>query len=154
MKWLDSHFPFSSQVLFYTALHDLSNVGMWYVYGTGKAHIKPVLKEISPEYPLTQAEAPVRRPPDWKSRLIGEDPDWREKEKGTTEGEMVRWHHQLDAHEFEQALRDSEGQGILACWMKSMGPHRVGHDLATEQQGLYRVIQTQTMSSVRPSMLY
>ena len=67
---------------------------------------------------------------------------------------MVGWHHQLDAHEFEQTLGDSEGQGSLACRMKSMGPHRAGHDLATEQQGLYRVIQTQTMSSVIRSMLY
>ena len=28
---------------------------------------------------------------------------------------MVGWHHQLDGHEFEQALGDSEGQGNLAC---------------------------------------
>ena len=31
------------------------------------------------------------------------------------EDEMVGWHHQLNGHEFEQALRDSEGQGSLAC---------------------------------------
>ena len=30
-----------------------------------------------------------------------------------TEDEMVGWHHQLDGHEFEQALAD--GQGSLAC---------------------------------------
>ena len=29
--------------------------------------------------------------------------------------EMVRQHHQLDEHEFEQTLGDSEGQGSLAC---------------------------------------
>ena len=28
---------------------------------------------------------------------------------------MVGWHHQLNGHEFEQALGDSEGQGSLAC---------------------------------------
>ena len=28
---------------------------------------------------------------------------------------MIRWHHQLDGHEFEQTLGDSEGQGNLAC---------------------------------------
>ena len=27
--------------------------------------------------------------------------DWRQEEKGTTEDEMVGWHHQLDGHEFE-----------------------------------------------------
>ena len=26
--------------------------------------------------------------------------DWGQQEKGTTEDEMVRWHHRLDAHEF------------------------------------------------------
>ena len=28
---------------------------------------------------------------------------------------MVEWHHRLNAHEFEQALGDVEGQGSLAC---------------------------------------
>ena len=32
-----------------------------------------------------------------------------------TEGEMVGWHHRLNGYEFEQTLRDSEGQGRLAC---------------------------------------
>ena len=29
---------------------------------------------------------------------------------------MVAWHHQLNGHEFEQALGDGEGQGSLACY--------------------------------------
>ena len=32
----------------------------------------------------------------------------------STEDEMVGWHHQLDGHEFEQALGDGDGQGSLA----------------------------------------
>ena len=44
-------------------------------------------------------------PPDAKSRLIGKDldagKDRRQKEKGTTEDEMVGWHHRLNGHEFE-----------------------------------------------------
>ena len=28
---------------------------------------------------------------------------------------MVEWHHQFNGHEFEQTLRDDEGQGSLAC---------------------------------------
>ena len=36
-------------------------------------------------------------------------------EKGTTKDEMVRWHHQLDKHEFEQAPGVGDGQGSLAC---------------------------------------
>ena len=31
------------------------------------------------------------------------------------EDEMVGWHHRLNAHEFEQRLGDTEGQGSLAC---------------------------------------
>ena len=41
--------------------------------------------------------------------------DWRQEEKGMTEDKMVGWHHQLNGHEFEQALGDGEGQGSLAC---------------------------------------
>ena len=37
--------------------------------------------------------------------------DCGQEEKGTTEDEMVGWHHQLDGHEFEQALGVGEGQG-------------------------------------------
>jgi len=63
----------------------------------------------------TDADAvtPILLPPDAKNWLIGKDPDagkdWRQEEKGTTEDEMVGWHHQLDGHEFEQASRVSDG---------------------------------------------
>ena len=33
-----------------------------------------------------------------------------------TENEMVGWHHQMDGHEFEQALGNSDGHGSLACF--------------------------------------
>ena len=32
-----------------------------------------------------------------------------------TEDEMVGWHHQLDGHKFEQALKVGDGQRCLAC---------------------------------------
>ena len=52
-----------------------------------------------------EAEAPISRPPDAKSWLIGKDPDagkeWRQEEKGMTEDEMAEWDHRLDGHEFE-----------------------------------------------------
>ena len=48
-----------------------------------------------------------------KNSLTRKDPhsgkDGRQEEKGTTEVEMVRWHYQLDAHEFEQAPGGDEG---------------------------------------------
>ena len=47
-----------------------------------------------------EAEAPILWPPDAKNWLTGKDPDagkdWRQEEKGTTEDEIVGWHHQLD----------------------------------------------------------
>ena len=43
-----------------------------------------------------------------------------QKEKGTTEDEMVGWHHRLDGHEFEQALGVGEEQGCLA-WCSPWG---------------------------------
>ena len=36
--------------------------------------------------------------------------------EGMAEDEMVGWHHQLSGHEFEQTLRDSEGEGGLLCY--------------------------------------
>ena len=41
--------------------------------------------------------------------------DWRQKEKGMAEDEMVGWHHWLNGHELKQALGNSEGQRSLAC---------------------------------------
>ena len=48
-----------------------------------------------------------------KTLTLGKIEGW--KQKGMTEDEMVGWHNQLNGHEFEQALGDSEGQGSLAC---------------------------------------
>ena len=65
-----------------------------------------------------EVEVPVLWPFDMKSQLFGEDPDagkdWRQEEKRMTEDEMVEWHHQLDGHEFEQALGVGDEQGSLA----------------------------------------
>ena len=65
-----------------------------------------------------EAEAPIFWSPDEKSRLTGKDSDagkdWGQ-EKGTTEDEMVGWHHLLNGHEFEQTPGDGEGQGSLVC---------------------------------------
>ena len=73
-------------------------------------------KEIQPVHPKgdqswmfigrtdVEAETPILWPPDAKSWLIWKDPDagkdWRQEEKGTTEDEMVGWHHRLNGHEY------------------------------------------------------
>ena len=38
--------------------------------------------------------------------------DWGQ---GTTQDEMVEWHHPLNGDEFEETVRGSERQGSLAC---------------------------------------
>ena len=76
---------------------------------TARRSNQSILKEISPEFGRTDAEAetPIFRPPHVKNWLTGQGPDarkdWRQEEKGTTEDEMVSWHHRLNGHEFEQA---------------------------------------------------
>ena len=49
----------------------------------------------------------------WKRPDAGKD--WVQEEKGKTENEMVGRHHQVNGHEFDQTLGDSEGQGSQAC---------------------------------------
>ena len=86
-------------------------------------------KEIEPVHPKrneswifigmtdVEAETLILWPPDAKNWLIGKDPDagkdWRQEEEGTTEDEMVGWHHRLDGHELEWTLGVSDRQGDL-----------------------------------------
>ena len=67
-----------------------------------------------------EAETPILWPPDVKSWRTGKDPDagkdWGQEEKGTTEDEMVGWHHRLDGHEFGWIPGAVDGQGGLACF--------------------------------------
>ena len=66
-----------------------------------------ILKKISPKYSLEGLVQKLKHqyfwPPDVKNWLSRKDPDagkdWRQEEKGTTEDEMVGWHHWLDGHE-------------------------------------------------------
>ena len=66
-----------------------------------------ILKAISPGFigrTDVEAETPILWPPDAKNGFIWKDSDagkdWRQ-EKGTTEDEMVGWHHRFNGHEFE-----------------------------------------------------
>ena len=88
-------------------------------------------KEIQPIHPkrdqswvffgrtAVETETPILWPPEGKSWLIWKDPDagkdWGQEEKGTTEDEMVGWHHRLEVLEFDQALGVGAGKGSLAC---------------------------------------
>ena len=87
--------------------------------------IKPVNPKGNQSWIFTgridvEAEVPTLWPPDVKRwKLTGKDPDtgkdWGQEKKGVAGDEMVRWHHRLNGHEYEQTLGDSEGQGSLVC---------------------------------------
>ena len=66
-----------------------------------------------------EAETPILWLSDAKSQLIGKDPDagkdWGQEEKGTTEDEMVGWHHRLNGHGFGWTPGVGDGPGGLAC---------------------------------------
>ena len=75
---------------------------------TAKRSNQSILKETSPEYSLKGLMLKLKlqyfghlmwRAVIWKVPDAGEDCRWREK--GTTEDDMVGWHHQLNGHEFE-----------------------------------------------------
>ena len=91
---------------------------------TARRANQSILKEISPgcslEGLMLKLKLPILRPPDMKNWLTWKDSDdgkdWRWEEKGTTEGEMVGWHHQLNGHGFGWTQGVGDGQGGLACW--------------------------------------
>ena len=66
-----------------------------------------------------KAETPLFWPPDVNSWLIWKDLDagkaWGQEEKGTTENEMVGWHHWHNGHGFGWTPGVGDGQGGLAC---------------------------------------
>ena len=82
-----------------------------------------ILKVISPEYSLEGLMLKLklqyfghlmwRTDSLEKNWLVGQD--WRPEETGTTEEEMIGWHHWLNRHEFEQSPGDGKGEGSLAC---------------------------------------
>ena len=96
----------------------------WESLGLQGGSNQSILKEISPEYSLegmmlklklqycgylTQRADSLE-----KTLMLGEE--WKKKEKGMTEDEMVEWHYLPNEHEFEQAPGDGEGQGSLVCY--------------------------------------
>ena len=95
-------------------------------------------KEIQPVQPKgdqswvfigrTDVETPILWPLDTKNWLIWKDPDagkdWGQEVTGTTEDEMVGWHHWLNGHEFGWTTGVCDGQE--------------GHDWATELNWWYK----------------
>ena len=93
---------------FWTVVSELWCWRLLRVPWTARRANQSILKQISP-WVFTgrtdvEAETPILWPPDAKSWLIWKDPDagkdWGLEKKGTTEDEMVGWHHRLNGHGF------------------------------------------------------
>ena len=89
---------------------------------TARRSGQSILKEISPEYSLEGLMLKMKL--QYFGHLMGRTDSLEETlmlrklkvgEKGTTEDEMVGWHHSLNGHEFEQVLGVGDGQGSLVC---------------------------------------
>ena len=90
---------------------------------TARRSNQSILKEVSPDYSLEGLMLKLKlqyfghligRTDSLEKTLAGKDCKW--KEKGTTEDEMVGWHHWLIGHEFEHVLQVGDGQGSQACY--------------------------------------
>ena len=89
---------------------------------TARGSNQSILKEMSPEYSLEglmlklklQYFGHLMRRADSleKTLMLGKVEGRRRR---VTEDEIVGWHHQLNGHEFEQALGVGDGQGSLVC---------------------------------------
>ena len=89
---------------------------------TARRSNQPILKEISPEYSLEglmlklklQYFGHLMRRTDSmeKTLMLGKIEG---RKRGTTEDEVFGWDHQINGHEFEQALGVGDGQGSLEC---------------------------------------
>ena len=84
------------------------------VIWTARRSNQSILKEISPEYSLEGLMVKLKL--QYLGHLCKEltlwKRSWRQEDRGTTEDEMVGWHHRLKRHKFEQAL----GFGDREAW--------------------------------------
>ena len=81
-----------------------------------------ILKEIHPEYSLEGLVLKLKL--QHFGHLIGRGDSLEKtlrlgknegRRRGAPEDERVGWQHRLKGHEFEQTLKDGEGQGSQAC---------------------------------------
>ena len=111
-------------------------------------------KEIQPVHPKgdqswvfigrtdVEDETPILWPPAAKSWLICKDPDagkdWGQEKKGTTEDEMVGWHHRLNGHGSGWTPEVGDGQGGLTCCVYGVAKSLTGVSYWTELNWRYK----------------
>ena len=107
-------------------------------------------KEIQPVHPKgnqswffigrtdAEVEATILWLPDVKSWLIGKDPDagkdWGQEEKGTTEGEVVGWHHGLMVMNLTKLQKMVKDREAWCAAVHGVAKGQIRHKLETEQQ--------------------
>ena len=95
----------------------------WESLWTARGSNQSILKEISPGCSLEglMLKLKLQYLATWREELTHlKNPDagkdWGQEKKGTTEGEMVGWHHRHNGHEFGWTPGVGDGQGGLVCW--------------------------------------
>ena len=83
--------------------------------GTKEWELKSLLMKVKQESEKSGLKLNIQKMKISRNKKISKNEKLRQEEKGTTEDEVVQWHHQLKEHEFEQTLGDGEGQGSLVC---------------------------------------
>ena len=111
---------------------------VWTTVSGARRPNKSILKQINPEYSLERLMLKLRLQYFghlMQSQLTRRDPDagrdWRQKEKGVTEGEMVGWYRWLSGHESEQTpemVKDREAWCAAVHGVTET--RRLGHDIA------------------------
>ena len=87
---------------------------------TARRSNQSILKEINPEYSLEGLMPKLKLQHFghlmWRTDSLEKTVTLGKIEGGRKRGrQRMRWHHQLDGHELEQALRVGDGQGSLTC---------------------------------------
>ena len=109
------------------------------VLWTARWSNQSILKEISPEYSqeglilklnIQYFGYLIEELTHWKDSEAGKD--WGQEEKGTTEDEMVGWHHRLNGHEFEQTQEIAKDREAWCVQSKDL--QRFRQDWVSEQQ--------------------
>ena len=77
-----------------------------------------------------EAEAPVLWPSDTKSQPVGKDhdpgKDWRQKDKGVAEDELVGWHHRLmdtNLSQLWEIVNDREADVLQSMWNQNQSSY-------------------------------